>query len=69
MPLNYLVTGNKVQFCRFTPAAGVPSVQGVSATQNVHISHSVLSATGIGGNISNTAGATPTLACNVLTDG
>lgn len=68
MPLNYCVTGARIEYCRFVPAVGVASLKGVSATQNVFISHCSLSATGIDSTISNQAGATAALACNVLSD-
>ena len=64
--LNFCNTGARIEYCRFKPAAGVYSLKGTSAIQDVFVAHCILSAYGIDAiTLNNTAGATP---YNVLSD-
>jgi hypothetical protein len=68
MPQNFVLSGARITYCRFVPAAGVASIKSAVAAQTAYIAHCELSATGIDvTNLTNSAG-TAAQACNVLSD-
>ena len=70
VPMNYMATGTRLEYVRFTPVAGTPSLVGVAASQSCFVAHCSLAVfTHATLPIINTAGATDAAACNVRSDG